>query len=186
MVGLKRNTVKVIPYQEEWFNIYKEAETQLHRLLKEQIQFIEHIGSTAIRGLASKPIIDIVVAIEDFNKLETIRQILNLYNYEDRGERIGGYLFVKRNEDLTTHHIHIVHSLSITLRNYIAFKNKLNSDIKLRNQYSELKQKLAEKHKDNRGEYTKSKNEFISKVLVFIEEEKNTAANNASAFMAGS
>ena len=63
MIGLKRNTVKVVPFQKEWVDIYKETEIQLRGLLKEKIQFIEHIGSTAIKGLTSKPIIDIAVAI---------------------------------------------------------------------------------------------------------------------------
>jgi len=172
MIGLKRNTVKVIPYQQEWIDIYNEASVKLHKLLKEEIQFIEHIGSTAIKEMASKPIIDIAVAIESYDKIEKIQQILNQNAYEDRGEKVGGYLFIKREEELTTHHIHFVLGSGKRWTNYISFKNKLNSDYKLRKQYSNLKQKLAEKYVNNRGEYTKSKNEFIRKVLILIEKEK--------------
>jgi len=164
MIGLKRDTVKVIPYQEEWLDVYKQTAIKLHGLLKEEIQFIEHIGSTAIKGMAAKPIIDMAIAIESYDKIETIQQILTQHKYEDRGERVGGYLFVKREADLTTHHIHIVLSLGEKWRDYIAFRNKLNADDKLRKQYAALKQQLAARYANNRGEYTKSKNEFIRKV----------------------
>jgi len=166
IIGLRRNTVIVIPYQKKWIDIYKEAESELLRLLKEEIQFIEHIGSTAIKEIVSKPIIDIAVAIESYNKLDNIRQILIQNKFEDRGKKIGGYLFLKREGDLTTHHIHFVLSSSKRWSDYIFFKNKLNADFKLRKQYSALKQELAEKHTYNRGDYTKSKHEFIRKVLL--------------------
>lgn len=169
VIGLRRNTVMVIPYQKKWADIYKKTELELLGLLKEEIQFIEHIGSTAIKEIVSKPIIDIAVAIEDYDKLDKIRQILTQNKFEDRRKKIGGYLFLKREEDLTTHHIHFVLSSGKRWRDYIFFKNKLNSDFKLRKQYSELKQKLAEKHTYNRGDYTKSKNEFISRVLLLAE-----------------
>ena len=166
MIGLKRNTVKVIPYQDDWVLAYATIEKQLKKLLKTEIQAIAHIGSTAIKGIASKPIIDIVVALENFDNLTEIRQILMQHAYEDRGQKIGGYLFVKREGDLTTHHIHFVLSSSTQYSNYLFFKHKLNTDQQLRAEYSILKQQLAEKYQDQRGQYTAAKNEFINKVLL--------------------
>ena len=169
MIGLKRNTVKLIPHQKEWIDIYKETESELRRLLQEEVQTIVHIGSTAIKDIVAKPIIDIAVAIESFEKLDKIQKKLIQNNYEDRGEKIGGHLFVKRKEDLTTHHIHFVLSSGKRYRDYIFFKKKLNADSNLRKQYSELKQKMATAHPKNRGEYTNAKNEFIRKILMMFK-----------------
>ena len=133
---------------------------------------IEHIGSTAIKEMSSKPIIDIAVAIDNYNKFNKVRQILSQNNYEDRGEKRGGYLFIKTKGELTTHHIHFVLSSSKKWREYKSFKKRLNSDKELRKEYSKLKQKLAKKFAENREEYTKSKSKFIDKVLRLIEDER--------------
>lgn len=170
IIGLKRNTVKIIPYQEEWNEIFKKTKAVLHELLKEEIQQIEHIGSTAIKDMPSKPIIDIAVGIESYDKLDKIEQVLVQNSYEYRGERTGGYLFVKREKGLTTHHIHFVLSTEQRWKNYIYFRNKLNTDSRLRKQYLALKQKLVNKFADNRGKYTKSKNEFITTILTTTEK----------------
>ncbi|MEM6319674.1 MAG: GrpB family protein [Bacteroidota bacterium] len=166
MIGLKRDTVVVVPFQQTWADLYKNAELELLRLLKQEIQFVEHVGSTAIKEIVSKPIIDIAVAIESYDKLDRIRRILLQNEFEDRGKKVGGYLFLKRRGDLTTHHIHFVIGSGKKWRDYIFFKNKLNADFKLREQYSKLKQNLAKKYANNRGDYTKAKNEFISQVLL--------------------
>lgn len=170
MIGLERNTVKVVPYRKEWSDIYKETEVNLYRLLKGEIIQIEHIGSTAIKGMAAKPIIDIAIAVKDYDNLKEIQRILNENKYEDRGLNKGGYLFVKRVAELTTHHIHFVIHTSQKWKHYVAFKNKLNNDKGLRDKYSKLKQHNAEKYAEDRGAYTGSKSDFIEKLLKSIED----------------
>jgi GrpB-like predicted nucleotidyltransferase (UPF0157 family) len=172
MIGLRKNTVEVLSYQEKWSDIFEETKNELHELLKKEVISIEHIGSTAIKEMPSKPIIDIAVAIENYNKFNKIRQILSLNNYEDRGEKRGGYLFIKSEGELITHHIHFVLGSSKKWREYLSFKNKLNSDNQLRKEYSKLKQILAKSFVANREEYTISKSKFIDKVLRLIEKER--------------
>jgi len=165
-LGLKRGTVQVVPYQEEWIHVYNVMAKKLRTLLKDDIE-------RSIKGMVSKPIIDIVVAVAHFNKMEHIRYILKQNNYEDRGEKIGGYLFVKRERGLTTHHLHFVLNSSKKWRDYISFRDKLNAEDILHGQYSELKIKLAHDYPKDRGAYTASKNKFIRKVLQIIEDEHN-------------
>ncbi|MEM6378933.1 MAG: GrpB family protein [Bacteroidota bacterium] len=166
MLGLERNKVRIVPYQNAWVVLYKEIEKSLSDLLKDETKDIAHVGSTAIIGMAAKPIIDIAVAIRSPNSIEQIQSILSPEKYEYRGPKVGGYLFVKRENELTTQHIHFVLKSSKEWADYLSFRDQLNSDEKLRKQYAELKQKLAKKYTNHRGEYTKAKNEFISKVLL--------------------
>ena len=178
MIGLKKNAVEVLSYQKNWSDLFDEVKNELSELLKMEAISIEHIGSTAIKEMPSKPIIDIAVAIDNQINFDKIRQILSQNNYEDRGKKRGGYLFIKRKGDLTTHHIHFVLNSSKKWREYVSFKKKLNSNDELRKEYSELKQRLAKKYFDNREEYTKSKSQFIGKVLRLIEDERKLNIKN--------
>ena len=59
MIGLARGTVKIVPYDCKWKDAYKQEETLLNSLIEDYDIDIQHLGSTAIEGLDSKPIIDI-------------------------------------------------------------------------------------------------------------------------------
>ena len=174
MIGLERNTVKVVPYQETWPAYFQKVANELQSLLKDKILQIEHIGSTAVKGLPAKPIIDIAVAISDGDQLPEVSRLLSQENYEDRGARLGGYLFVKRSDGLTTHHIHLVLESDQRWKDYIAFRDQLNASPELRNQYSSLKQNLAAKYPNDRGKYTAAKHDFISKILGSIPKKSKS------------
>jgi GrpB-like predicted nucleotidyltransferase (UPF0157 family) len=173
MLGLKRNTVEVIPYQARWVDLYRQAEMELRRHLQGFIIDMAPVGSTAIVGLPAKPIIDIAITIESYDQLVGIRQVLIPHDYEDRGEMPGGYMFGKREKELITHHLHFVLPADKRWRHYIAFRDRLNADTRLRDEYLELKKKLAERYPHDRPKYTAAKDAFIKKVLRQIEEEKS-------------
>lgn len=164
-VGLPTQMVAIVPYQAAWVEIYRQEEKVLQKLLHGQIQAIAHIGSTAIVGLAAKPIIDIAVAIDHCDRLGSIKPILKEHQYEDQGDRAGGYLFFKRKEKLVTHHLHFVEYQGKRWHNYLLFKERLNTDTRIRDEYVALKQQLGEQFADNRPAYTQAKNDFISQVL---------------------
>ena len=167
-LGLKRHTVKLVPYTNDWALEYDRCFNVLSTLL-EQIQLtIEHIGSTSIPGTLSKPILDIAIGVHsNEDKLRAIA-ILSANGYIDRGDRFdrGGYLMVVDAEpDIVSHHIHILGLKDIQWSRYLKFRDCLRANASLRQEYEKIKEDLLERHHGNRVKYTNGKDIFISKIF---------------------
>jgi len=63
MIDQHKRNLAVVPYQSGWIELFEQEADLLRSILGEQALCIEHIGSTSIPGMASKPIIDIMVAV---------------------------------------------------------------------------------------------------------------------------
>jgi len=106
--------ISIVPYNPEWPILFdNEAEFLRFKLPESLIKRIEHFGSTAIPGLAAKPIIDILVEVSSL--AEAQKQIVPLlesegYDYFWRTDTEPAYAwFIKRDaEGKRTHHIHMV------------------------------------------------------------------------------
>lgn len=109
MIGLGRETVKVVPYNLKWQEIYQEEEKLLYHLLGKWALDIQHVGSTAIEGVDSKPIIDIAVGVKSLKDVDEFRSLLEANGYDFRGNAgvEGRIFFAKGREDLRTHYLHI-------------------------------------------------------------------------------
>ena len=81
MTGLKRGTVAIIPHQAEWEFIAQETIVQLKTLFGPAAVDIQHIGSTAIRSIQAKPIIDIAVGVRSFDDLTNVLPALESDGY---------------------------------------------------------------------------------------------------------
>ena len=167
MIGLARGTVKIVPYNHKWKEEYKKEEGLLYSIIGEYIIDIQHVGSTSIEGLASKPIIDIAIAVNSLNDVEKFRNLLENAGYHFRGSAgvEGRVMFAKGNEDLRTHYLHIEIFDGALWKNHICFRDYLRLSTESVEEYSRLKKELAAKYEDDRNEYTSAKNEFISSIL---------------------
>ena len=86
VVGLKRNTVQLLPYQPEWETIFLSTKKHLEELIGEYVLDIQHVGSTSIKSIAAKPIIDIAICVSQIEIIEKIIPILESNGYKDRGD----------------------------------------------------------------------------------------------------
>ncbi len=155
MIGLARGTVKIVPYSFNWKEIYKEEEKLLYHLLGKTAIDIQHVGSTSIEGLDSKPIIDIAAGVKSL----------------DNAGIEGRVMFAKGREDLRTHYLHIEIINGELWKNHIYFRDYLRLNKEAVEEYSRLKKNLASKYTNDRGSYTNAKNEFINSVLKKVKEE---------------
>jgi len=173
MIGLARGIVKVVPYSFNWKEIYKEEEKLLYHLLGETAIDIQHVGSTSIEGLDSKPIIDIAVGVKSLDDVDKHRNLLeaNGYQFRDNAGVEGRVMFAKGREDLRTHYLHIEIISGELWKNHICFRDYLRLNKKVVEEYSKLKKKLAAKYTNDRGSYTNAKNEFINSILKKAKEE---------------
>lgn len=163
-----REDVAIVPYNPEWPEMFiKEADYIRSALPASIIRRIEHFGSTAVPGLAAKPIIDILVEVSSLDETkEKIVPVLENagYDYFWRPEFDGPPFyawFIKRDaERIRTHHIHMVEASS-KLWERLYFRDYLRDFPEEAEQYSRLKISLAEKYPNDRIAYTKGKTEFV-------------------------
>ena len=168
MLGLKRGTVALLPHQTVWEENAKNTIALLWTVLDGVAVDIQHVGSTAIRHIHAKPIIDLAVGVRNLDDItpliSRLEEIGVIYRNEDHP---GQQLFVMGDfeNEIRTHHIHVVEVSNPAWRNYILFRDYLNDHPEKAALYNTLKQKLFAKHADNRGAYTLGKQELISELL---------------------
>lgn len=148
------------PYWADW---YKEEVAQLERILPANTQF-HHVGSTAVKGIMAKPIIDIIIVANSTQELKRTASALQQYGYvimsttENRISLNKGYTengFAEK-----------VFHLHVRLRNdidEILFRDYLNAHPNVAKDYEELKLRLWKEYEHNRDAYTEAKTDFVKK-----------------------
>jgi GrpB-like predicted nucleotidyltransferase (UPF0157 family) len=168
MIGLERGTVHVVPPDDEWPVAFAQERHCLCQRIGHLVLDIQHVGSTAVPGLAAKPIIDIAVAVASPANVQRCRPLLVELGYIDRGDRgrKGGYVFVReRAPEVRTHHLHMVTIDDPQWANYLRFRDRLRTDRALREEYAALKWNLQERFACDRQGYTEAKDAFTRRAL---------------------
>jgi GrpB-like predicted nucleotidyltransferase (UPF0157 family)/predicted kinase len=157
--------VALVLYDPVWPSRFDEEKKNIEVLLSDRVTEIHHIGSTAIPGLAAKPVIDIMLVVRKLeDAIECIAPLSELgYTFIDFPQNIDRRFF--RKGVPRTHHVHIVAQGSAELIDHLAFRDALRADPQLRDQYAALKFDLAERHRADRAQYSDSKTEFVRRVL---------------------
>ena len=165
-LGLRRNTVSLVPYQKEWKQEGERCISLLRNLLGSAAKDIQHVGSTSVPFLHAKPIIDIVAGIDSYESVIRLIPLLEEHGIHFRGEDVPGQLlFVIGEGNVRTHHIHIVRWKGKAWNDYIFFRDYLSSHPEARDEYAALKAVLAEKYSGDRASYTREKGIFVSALL---------------------
>jgi GrpB-like predicted nucleotidyltransferase (UPF0157 family) len=164
--------VEVVAYDPAWpqrFN--EERDHLLADLPAELLVRIEHFGSTAVAGLAAKPIVDMVIEVSDVEWARVlVPEILEPQGYDcfwrpSFGDDVPPWFTwcIRRDTaGLRTHHLHFG-EVGCKSRE-LAFRGLLRSRPDLADQYAQLKRHLAQEHAGDRIAYTAAKTEFIQRV----------------------
>ena len=166
-LGLRRGTSVVREYDPRWAQEFAREELILRRALDALVSGIEHIGSTAVPGLAAKPVLDIAVALQDPSTFVEARHRLAVCGYEYRGDlgSEGGHVFTRGPETARTHYLHLQEAGSTQWRHYLAFRDMLRNDPVKRDEYAALKRDLALRFPNVRRSYLVGKATFIREAL---------------------
>ena len=172
LLGIGKDEVKLVPHHKEWANLFKEEKKLLHSIIGEQTLGIEHFGSTAIKDIHAKPVIDIVVGVRtlgDVDRFDKKRLIIEADYYHLPRVQIDGKVVFAKFSDvknlIRTHYLHIVEYEGDWWNKHLLFRDRLNADLTLRKEYETLKLTIAEEHSDDAKAYTDAKEAFIEKVL---------------------
>lgn len=168
-IGLLRGTVQLLPHDPVWESLGQSAALTCRSILGNICMDAQHVGSTAVAGLAAKPILDIAVGVTDLAAAaKKLPQLARAGFVHVPSAQLPQELFCSagsREENIRTHHIHIVAHGSEQWREYIAFRDALCQNSDMRNAYGQLKVQLAAQHASDRSAYTDAKADFIARCI---------------------
>jgi GrpB-like predicted nucleotidyltransferase (UPF0157 family) len=166
-IGLRRGTVKLVPYDPKWKELYEREKKVILKAIGNKIKNIVHNGSTAIPGISAKPIIDILIGVSSLKKAKQLIKPLQKIGYELMHDgTIKNRLFFAKGPDVKrTHYISIVDINSAEWSGNVAFGNYLRKHRNTAKEYDKLKHKLSKKYPDNRNAYTSAKEKFIASII---------------------
>jgi len=159
-----------------WNQWYEEELNQLNTILPSKtVRRISHIGSTAVNTIWAKPIIDILVEIDQDSDMDTIKKILVKNGYicmSEKKQRISfnkGYTANGFAEKV--YHIHLRYAGD---NEELYFRDYLNENPETAKEYETLKLELWKKYEHNRDGYTESKTQFVEKYTLVAKEKYGT------------
>lgn len=172
---LIREEVAIVPYDPEWpASFAREKAHLLSCLPADLVRRVEHFGSTAVPGLAAKPIVDILIEVADLEATRArIVPILEAQGYDylwrptagDDGPPFYAW-FIKRDvaTGRRTHHIHMVERGFTEHWDRLLFRDHLIAHPEIAGQYEQLKRDLAALSPRDRVTYTSGKTAFIQRI----------------------
>jgi GrpB-like predicted nucleotidyltransferase (UPF0157 family) len=163
-----KSIVRVVPYDPEWKNEFLKIKTMIVDCTGDLIIDVVHVGSTAIEGLASKPIIDIDVVIDSYDIFLVVKDRLSEIGFEHEGNLgVEGREAFKRTvvDDFMPYHLYVCPKDGKGYLEHIAFRDYLRDHPEAVKAYGELKIRLAEQFRTDITAYVNAKREFVQKVL---------------------
>ncbi len=159
--------VRVVPYDASWPAEFERERRDLAALLAPWLVGpIEHVGSTAVPGLAAKPVIDIMAGVRDLDSSRPVIDVMPRlgYCYWPYREEVMHW-FCKPSDAFRTHHLHVVPFRSQLWRDRLAFRDYLRVHRPVAEEYASLKRRLAKRFELDREAYTDAKLPFVNRVL---------------------
>ncbi len=169
-MAVPHKAVEIVPYDPRWPAAFEAESVRLREALGPVALRIDHHGSTAIPGLAAKPIIDIQVSVAALRPMSAYREPL----------RTIGYVHVPHADDSFcpffhrpplwphTHHVHVVEHGGTEERRTLAFRDYLRDHSGIAREYEQLKRHLISEIEpadpESREAYARAKTDFIERI----------------------
>jgi len=152
--------VEVIDYSETWPVQYEQEKQLIHMALPDIEITLHHIGSTSVVGLAAKPVIDILMEVNEITELDQYNQEMSKIGFSAQGEfGIPGRRFFRKGD--RTHHIHAFGKGDPGLHRHLAFRDYLRALPSVCEAYAELKKLVASQCNHDVQVYCDGKDDFV-------------------------
>lgn len=163
--GVEKREIRIVEYASGWSRMFREHAVIIGGALAGSAERIEHIGSTAVPGLAAKPIIDIIVVVRDSRDEDIYLPQLESAGYSLRVREPGWHehrMFRSSSLDV---HIHVYSRGCPEVERSIRFRDQLRRNANHRQLYEETKRQLALRDWPDMNSYARAKSEVIARIL---------------------
>jgi GrpB-like predicted nucleotidyltransferase (UPF0157 family) len=167
--------IVIVEYDPAWPQLFQTLRHQVAGVLGDLVLRIEHVGSTAVPGLASKPIIDLDVVVRSVADSPAAIERLAALGYVHRGDRgIPGREAFTTPPDSPPHHLYVVAAGNPAYRRHLLFRDYLRRHPEAAQAYAAFKQAAAERFRDDRTAYTDAKDAIVQDMVKRAEEEEDS------------
>lgn len=165
--------IQVVDYDPVWVAAFETEAATLNAAFGNRAIEVHHIGSTAVPGLDAKPIIDILVVLDNTDDINSFDRAMEDAGYCVRGECLdapipgtpGRFYFTKETNGVRSHHVHVCAEGHLEILAKLAFRDYLRAHRNKAAAYGELKRRIAAQFRfDNRG-YMHAKDDFVKATL---------------------
>ena len=162
---------EIVPYDPRWPAAFEAEALRIRHALGPLAVRIDHHGSTAVPGLAAKPIIDIQVSVAALQPLAAYREPLHTIGYVHVPDPDDAFcpFFHRPSRWPHTHHVHVVQAGGAEERRTLAFRDYLRAHREAARGYEQLKQDLAGQlvpvDRESREAYARAKTDFIERII---------------------
>ena len=172
--GIEAPNIVVVDYDPTWPERFHQEAERIWTALGETVRGIEHIGSTSVPDLAAKPIVDILLVVDNSGDETSYAPVL---------ER-AGYVLRVREKDFHEHrmfrtatkdvHVHVYSPDSPEIDRYLLLRDRLHVNKEDRELYARTKRELAERDWPSMQHYAEAKTEIIEEILVRAAEARSS------------
>ena len=168
MLGQHKRDFQLVPYQNEWEDLFQLEADRIRTALREKALLIEHVGSTSIPGMAAKPILDMMVAVEKLTLSSALILPLELLGYRYfTVDTVPDRMFFAREvrPEIRTHHLHMTQQGSAFWEDHLLFRDFLREHDQLAAEYVQLKKDFAAYYARTHHLDRTWKSAFVARVL---------------------
>ena len=164
---MKTKKVIVENYNPIWVEAFQNIKSEIEPILKDLVISIEHVGSTSVPGLKSKPIIDIDIVIHSLDDFNEVKLRLGTIGYIHEGNQglEGREAFKYLNKShLMKHHLYVCQKVNLHFKRHITLRDHLRTHPIDVNIYGDLKEALAKAYPNDIDQYIEGKSDFIMSI----------------------
>jgi GrpB-like predicted nucleotidyltransferase (UPF0157 family) len=173
LAGRGTQPVEVIDYDHDWPRQYAEERDRIAAAIGDSALTIEHVGGTAVPGLPAKPVIDLMIGVDDIERAgPAVAGLINLgYEYIPEFEsQLPDRRYFRRGSP-DSHHVHMVPVASDYFAEHLLFRDWLRTHPQAAEEYGKLKRGLAGRFPFDRDAYRAGKVPFIDTVVAAARRE---------------
>ena len=155
--------VEIVPYDAGWPRRFEATAADLRRALGPTLLAVHHIGSTAVPGLAAKPIIDLLPVVADLDAVDRVEPALERLGFRSRGEYgLAGRRYLVRDVDgRRVDHVHVYATGDPAITRHLAVRDYLRAHPSEADAYGALKAAVAAEHARDSRRYAETKGPFV-------------------------
>ena len=158
--GIEKRPIVIADYDPAWAERFERERDRVRHALGSSALRIEHVGSTAVPGLAAKPIVDLTVGVADPEDT-AVERALEAAGYVLRVREPGHRMFRTPARDV---HVHVWADSDPEIERVVFFRDRLRADPVDRAAYERLKRELAAREWDDMNEYAEAKSALIDEI----------------------
>ncbi len=159
--GERADAIEVVPYDPRWPDLFRELKARLREALGVTARQIDHVGSTAVPGLAAKPVVDVQVSVVDVEDEAAYVDVIEGLGFGLRWREPGHRYFRPTPGLPRLAQVHVCTGGSEWERVHLLFRDYLRTHPRVAEDYAARKRELAARYRNDRIGYTDSKGPFI-------------------------